>query len=343
MIIKRIPAFILVFCLILSAGINVSAEESFVDESFIGESFVSVDETVSDDVVYANDDALADDTDCGYDDAFIDDTDCDYGDILSGEEDFDGENPVDQSFQSDDPAPVIRVSLPVTLPFTLDPYEINERGSVYSDSFHIVNHSDCAVTINVGTLFYTLANRLNDDKDLDLWITHDPSHGIPDIEISDDVQHDVYEYYLDIGESVSFSISGQILTPDVEWFNRDVQIFVLYTFAPASIDGDADEEGDVLINDLVIPEDDSAIIEDTETDDALKQNDGNDEPSLPSGHDEPDDIPDETPQADDETEPVCDEPDEDEDPVYDEPGEEPQPGGEENEPTDDEPEDTSIG
>jgi hypothetical protein len=207
------------------------------------------------------------------------------------------------------PAPVISVSIPTSLPFVIDPFEINEMGTVFSDFFGITNHSEIDVVVNIGSLFYTLTNRLNEDKDLDLWITHDPSHDLPDIEITDAVRHDVFQYRLGVGESLSFAISGNIITPDAEWFNRDVWIYVAYTFAPALVADNHDDED---------PEPQDEIEEPTQSDDEENEeaedeaDDEVDEVDEDEAEDEADEDEAEEDEADDEAEDVNDENDDDE-------------------------------
>jgi hypothetical protein len=55
--------------------------------------------------------------------------------------------------------PVLNVLIPLSLDFTLDPFEINGRGSVYSDTFKIENHSDFDVVITFSDISVTFANQ----------------------------------------------------------------------------------------------------------------------------------------------------------------------------------------
>ena len=226
--------------------------------------------------------------------------------VGDGDPDFPNDETEDDSSNNEteeNPDAVINVIMPVSLDFTIDPFELNGRGSVFSDAYMIENIGEGDVIITFTDITVTFANTIDfkplpnpfgdnmgeplkaiymlldfGRQDTTPVVATSPTSEGPSILLSAHEEGGGLSY-------CALSISGDVNPyPAKTWSSGDVKITVSYTLEPVQSEEeneeDEDEEDEELDEEL--DEEDEELEEDTEDeklDDESPVGDG--DPNVP--------------------------------------------------------------
>jgi hypothetical protein len=169
--------------------------------------------------------------------------------------------------------PIINVQIPIDLDFTIDPFELAGRGSVYSEQVEFVNYGDTDVTLTITDVSVLFANRtdfeavavpfgeefVSDKKAICLMLDFDSPYLNP-VSITGE-QYAPITLELGASESGKENSHALILTgtvnpyPAKEWRDGDVKIHLSYQIEalppvapeavmPEELTGEENEDGE---------------------------------------------------------------------------------------------------
>jgi|GEM_PF-6757299 len=163
--------------------------------------------------------------------------------------------------------PVISVQLPMSLDFTIDPFEVNGRGQIYSDEYTICNFGETDVILNIAEINVSFANdtdfeplsqpfngtRGTDRKAIYLIIEFG-QYFLQDVVLTDPsnpaqitVGLDAPDGYDDFYSEFAFRFSGSVNehTPH-EWRQGDVKVTMIYSLEAVYDEAYAATPGEIV-------------------------------------------------------------------------------------------------
>jgi hypothetical protein len=153
---------------------------------------------------------------------------------------------------------VLNVIIPISVKFTIDPFEVNGKGQVYSEVYWIENQNDVSVSMTFNGVGLTFAN----DTDFEAVAVpfSDSDSGLKSIYLEMEfgwnstppiIFTDAGNFneitvelgpYLDSSYLLPFWFAGTINpNPAVKWESGDVKILLTYTLAYLDDDYDVDD------------------------------------------------------------------------------------------------------
>lgn len=143
--------------------------------------------------------------------------------------------------------PVISVVVPTSFMMTIDPYELNDRGTIYSEEWQMINKSSVDIDVAITETELTI-NRDGyniSQKNCRMYINYKMAEDVRKIELPEGVTNHLMEFqmkasvydengeYVESGENsiATFSVDGSISEgSETYWKSGDISIFMAYSF-----------------------------------------------------------------------------------------------------------------